>query len=359
MSDPEICLITHRFTIGGLERVVILLANGLAERGRAVQVVVLDATGLAAMITELDPLVTVHILRGTVAERVGRLRTLARGRIAHLHLAEGRIHPRFRAALRGHPATFVTYHSDYTPVRNRFTNRLDRAVTGRSRGVVAVSAAVRDFCLNEVRLPGVLVTTIENAVPPPAVSALRFEAHQGFALVALATVNPHKNYPLLVEGLAVARRRGHDVRLRVIGDGPAIAEVLETAYRLDVGRHVEWFGALWQTSIVSAILAASDVFVSASRNEGLPMSILEGLQHGLPMLLSDIPPHRQAAGDAGLYFSPDDPEQFVDRLEVLLTPDGHGQRADEARRRSALFDAKEFIQRHLDLYAGRRASPEH
>ncbi|GHH86451.1 hypothetical protein GCM10018793_58390 [Streptomyces sulfonofaciens] len=350
MDEPEICLIMRRCTVGGIERVVLLLANALAERGRKVHVAVLEPVGLRAIITELHPQVSAHVLSGSRSSRLRRLRELTRGRITHLHLADGRIHPSLRWVLRGHPGVFVTYHMDYTPARNRVSNLVDRLITGRCRAVIAVSQVVRDFCLNAVRLPADLVTVIENAVPGPSAGRVRIESDDAFTLVALATVNPHKNHVGLLRGFALARGRGHDVRLRIIGDGPAIAEVFTAAAELGVGSAVEWYGALWQSTIVSALLSTSDAFVSASRDEGLPMAVLEGLQHGLPMVLSDIPAHREAAGEAGVYFDSEDPEQFADRLEELLDPGACRRRAAAAISRSALFGLDRFAARHLELY---------
>lgn len=349
MTEPPICLVVRRFTIGGLERVVSLLANGLVTRGRTVRVVVLESTALSALITELHQRVEVHVLTGSRAARLARLRELTAGHVVHLHFADGLVHPAVRWALRANDKMFVTYHSDYTPVRNGLRNRLDRWITSRGRGAIAVSEAVRRFCLDEVGLPGHLVHVIENAVPAPAASPVRI-AGTGFTLIALATVNPHKNYPGLLRGVALLRDRGHDVRLRIVGDGPALAEAFTEAGRLNLAECVDWYGALWQSSIVDALLASSDVFVSASRNEGLPMSVLEGLQHGLPMVLSDIPPHREAAGGAARYFDPDDPEGFADQVEQMRTDSVRREHAEQAGKQAQRFSVDEFVTRHLDLY---------
>lgn len=350
MSESEICLVMRRFTVGGLERVVLLLANGLAARGLTVHVIVLEPAGLSAMITEMHPGVRIHILSGGAAQRRRRLRALTDGRTVHLHLHD-KILPGVRWAVRDNPRVFVSYHSDYTPVRNRTVNRLDRMITGRSAGAIAVSKAVRDFCVNEVKLPAGHVTVIENAVPEPVPSAFRIAPDEAFTLVALATVNPHKNYPGLLRGLAAARRRGLDVRLRIIGDGPVIGEAFLAAAELGVSEAVDWFGGLWQTSVVGALLAGSDAFTSASRNEGLPMSVLEGLQYGLPMILSDIPPHREAAGEAAVYFPSEDPEKFADCVEELLEPDARKARAAEALQRNTEFRVADFLDRHVHLYS--------
>ncbi|MFJ9821089.1 glycosyltransferase family 4 protein [Streptomyces sp. NPDC101151] len=357
MDEPEIFLIVRRFTVGGLERVVLLLANEMAARGRRVRVVVLEPAGLSAMVTELHQGVWLHVLAGSRATRLAKLRRLTRGGIIHLHLAEGRVHPAVRWALRGNPAVFVTYHSDYSPVRSPWKNLLDRVITSRSRGVIAVSEAVRDFCVDQVRLPSHAVTVIENAVPEPVIGRVRIERTDALTLVALATVNPHKNYQGLIEGFAIARRRGHNVRLRIIGDGPALADAFGTAQRLSVSSDIDWYGALWQASVVDALLGTSDVFVSASLNEGLPMSVLEGLQHGLPMILSDIPPHREAAGEAALYFACQAPEQFADRVGELTEQHSRRRRAGTARSRASMFAPATFVDRHLALYGACASNP--
>ena len=351
MNPGRVTLVVRRFTVGGLERVVAVLANELVRRDLSVQVVILEGADLRASVTELDPQVQVHVLQGGTSARLRRLRELAAGGIVHLHLADGLIHPRVRWALRGHPAVFVSYHSDYTPVRNRFTNRLDRAITGRSLRAIAVSEAVAAFCVREVGLRPEHVAVICNAVAAPRSGTVQVKSAGGFVLVALATVNPHKDYGTLIRGLAALRSRGHDVSLRIIGDGPATRTAFTTAVEAGVTAHIEWYGALWKGEIVSALLESSDVFVSASRNEGLPMSVLEALQSGLPLVLSDIAPHREVAGAAALYFPEQDAAAFADQVEALFDEQARMRQASLAQERSRAFSVEEFVDRHLAVYA--------
>jgi len=49
---------------------------------------------------------------------------------------------------------------------------------------------------------------------------------------------------------------------------------------------------------VYGILALSDLFVSTSSREGMPVAVLEAMACGVPTILSDIPPHREIAGQA-------------------------------------------------------------
>jgi glycosyltransferase involved in cell wall biosynthesis len=348
--DQPICLILRKFTVGGLERVLSLLANGLINSGRGVRVVALGRGSPNGMITELDPRVDIHILDGPWAARLRRLGELTHGHIVHLHFADGLIHPSVRWKLRGHPSVVATYHSVYSPHRNRFTNRLDRFINSRGRGVIACSEAVGDFCVREVGLPAELVTVICNAVPAPQLGAINVSGTDATYLISLASINPHKDHVTLIRGLAILRDRGHDVRLRVVGDGPETANAYLEAGCLGVTDLIDWYGAVWKPDIVNALLGESQIFVSASTNEGLPLSVLEGLHSGLAMVLSDIPPHREVADDGARYFTPGDEAAFADQVTALLDPEVRRYHAVRASTRAKRYTMSEFIDRHLDVY---------
>ena len=60
-------------------------------------------------------------------------------------------------------------------------------------------------------------------------------------------------------------------------------------------------------------LIAADLFISSSKSEGLPNSVLEALAWGVPVILSDIPAHREIiniSSKAGLTFPIDDEDQL-------------------------------------------------
>ena len=88
---PAVCLVLRYFTIGGLERVVIGLANAFVARGVDTRVVVLYTGKRNALITELDPRVDLVLLDGPERARLAALRELTRGRVAHLNFGDGYI----------------------------------------------------------------------------------------------------------------------------------------------------------------------------------------------------------------------------------------------------------------------------
>lgn len=74
-------------------------------------------------------------------------------------------------------------------------------------------------------------------------------------------------------------------RLRLVGDGPLLSAVQALASRLGIADRVEFLGA---RTDVAALLASSHIFVLASRFEGLPISIIEAMRAGLPVVASDV-----------------------------------------------------------------------
>jgi glycosyltransferase involved in cell wall biosynthesis len=347
-----VCLVLRYFTVGGLERVVSLLANELHDRHHQVRIIVLGVARRNALITELNPGVEVHLLNGPWIQRLVQLKQLTRGHTVHLHFGDGKIHPSVRWALWRHPRVIVTYHSVYSHKRSNMKNRMDRALNWNTKAVVAVSDAVSRFCRDEVRLDPHVIRVIRNAVPKSSPGRVCFGRRDALTLVALASVYPHKNHMPILRGFAGLLASEPNACLRIIGDGPDMATIFQEARLLNIVSAIEWYGAIWRRDIVSALLAGCDALVSASRYEGCPLSVLEGLSAGLPMVLSDIPAHREVAKDAALYFSLDDGDSSLSRQLIRLQDgDLRSRLALAAVQRSEAFSVDAFVNSHVDLYA--------
>ncbi|MFC5803202.1 glycosyltransferase family 4 protein [Streptomyces formicae] len=346
----RVCLLVRYFTVGGLERVVTSLANELVARGVEVRVVALAVAKRNRLMTELDPRVEAVSLSGSPVRRLAAVVRLSRGHAVHIHFGDGRIHPLVRLALRGRP-TVVSYHSVYTHKRTWLRNRVDQYFNTRAHQVLAVSEAVRDFCTAQVGLPPGRIEVVPNAIRVDCPERVDEGGDGGLTVISLAGLYPHKNQAAVLAAVAEARRRGVDVRLRVIGDGPEMADLYRQGLALGIDEVIEWYGQVWRRDLVLPLLKSSQAFVSASRFEGMPLSILEAMAAGLPLVLSDIPPHHETAGDAGLYFDPDKPQELASALESLVGDAPRRKVLGEASLgRSGLFDPDVFTDRHMGVY---------
>jgi glycosyltransferase involved in cell wall biosynthesis len=332
-STTHVVLILRHFTVGGLERVLLSHVRILLSAGYEVTVCVLDPGRDNALVAELLPQARLVIAPPGRLHRIAFLTRLVRGATVLLQFGDGRLYPSIRPALRTARTVVRFCHSDYSHLRGRAKNRLDRMLARSEDSIVAVGGRSTRFLLDDVGVPAGKVSTLTNATEPrAAVAAPAWRWAQEPYLVAVQSLYPHKGHDALLYAFARVVAHAHGpVRLVIIGDGDQTIPLRLLADRLDITDHIVWLGAVWQKDIVDSVLAGATAFVSASRFEGVPISILEARQHALPLVLTDIPGHRDGAGTSPAAFVPvDDIEAFAGEVLALLAADRpqNGHQAD-------------------------------
>ena len=126
-------------------------------------------------------------------------------------------------------------------------------------------------------------------LPPARRAELRRSLGHGettTVLVATGGCSERKNTQALIRAFERASQGG-GVELHILGTGPTY----EACRRLNAP------GVVLHGFVDNVIdhLQAADLFVSASRAEGMPLAVLEALSCGLPAVLSSIPPHEELA----------------------------------------------------------------
>lgn len=72
---------------------------------------------------------------------------------------------------------------------------------------------------------------------------------------------------------------------------------------------------------------------------------------GLPCVVSDIPAHREVAGDTVIYFNPDNPESLREKINMILkTPQRMDQIKALSRERAEMFRKGNYIKKLADIY---------
>ena len=106
--------------------------------------------------------------------------------------------------------------------------------------------------------------------------------------VQLVTVGslaqPYKGVDVLIGAVARCVRRGLDLAVVVVGDGKYRQELMCRAERAQLGARIRFAGQVATGRAVREILDESDVFVLASRTEGLPRAMIEAMARGLPCI---------------------------------------------------------------------------
>jgi glycosyltransferase involved in cell wall biosynthesis len=198
-----------------------------------------------------------------------------------------------------------------------------RVLLNRADGVVTVSETTAALIARH-RLTRRPVTVVPNA--PDPVPGLPRAPRTG-ALVYMGSFMPYKNVGTLASAmpalphheLHLMSRIGIDERARLTALAPG-------------GKLVFHDGASDET--YREVLRGATALVSASRDEGFGIPLVEAMALGTPLVVSDIPVFREVGGDAAAYVDPDDVGGFVRAVRELDDPAVWEQRSAAARARA-------------------------
>ena len=132
------------------------------------------------------------------------------------------------------------------------------------------------------------------------------------ALLTVSRLRPHKNQALVLRAAAAL---GRSVQVRLIGRGPEEAALEVLARQLGVRCRVETTA---DDAAVTRAYREASVAVCPSRFEGFGLTPIEAVASGIPVVASDIPPHREFVGGAARLFPPDDPAALAAAITAAL-----------------------------------------
>lgn len=155
-----------------------------------------------------------------------------------------------------------------------------------------------------------------------------------------------KNIPFILDGFL--KICGKNDKMLLLGDGDEFNELKEKYGR---NKNLCFLGSV---DNVSDYLDAGDVYVSASRSEGLPNGVLEAMVKGLPVVLSNIPQHGEilpnGEDDGGLTFTLDDMSDYVDKMKKIREMDT--RKLGEVARKNVKekFSAEVMSKKYQEIY---------
>jgi len=230
------------------------------------------------------------VLRRLKPKTVHMLLPLANVAAAPLALAAGVPH---RVASLHYPAE----------TQNGILRRIDAAwgALGLYTGIVAVSQFVQSSLAKHPKRYRRMVTVIPNGMPERLPMRDRRAARRhfdipedAFVLGNVGRLRQQKNQAFLLEIM----RHLPDVLLVIAGEGEERTRLERLMREDDLSARVRLIGNIPEEDIPD-FLGAIDVFILTSHYEGLPLSVIEAMQAGVPILSSDIPAVREAVTGEG------------------------------------------------------------
>ena len=312
----------------------------------------------AAMTSGLDA-TQVHLLpcRGQIDRHVAaRLRGLAEKHgadIVHAHGYKADIYAACAWA-RSRPALVSTCHTWYdNDLPLRLYGALDRRMLRHFEAVVAVSGEVRDRLLAAKVAPE-RIELIRNgvAMEPFLLAGQQRQAQSGPLRIGLVgRLAPEKGIDIFLHAAARVRKQHPEISFEIAGEGAERSHLQQLLRELHLEAQVNLCGGV---ADMPAFYAGLDLLVSASRQEGLPIALLEGMASGLPVVATRVGavPQVVLEGVTGLLVEPEAPEALAEAMEQLIdsrTLRGSLGQAGQDRIRSE-FSAERMAAEYLAVY---------
>ena len=287
---------------GGAERVVVNLANSFAQRGYAVDMVLLSATGefLADLLPGIRVVdLKVKRLRGALLPLVRYLSQSSPAALLTCMWPLTVFALLARTLTRVSTRVLVAEHTTWS--RSELLSRWSvgwqvrtsmHRLFPKAEGIVAVSQGAADDLARFANLDRKSITVIYNPVvgkaKPPASAPL---APAGWwtgphrKVLAVGTLKTIKDYATLLQAFARLRQQV-DARLLILGEGECRSALEAQVRQLGIGASVFMPGFVKD---ITPYYQQADLHVLSSTGEGLPTVIIEALAVGTPVVSTDCP----------------------------------------------------------------------
>lgn len=203
-----------------------------------------------------------------------------------------------------------------------------------------------------------VVDVIPNGIPEPvdvpATERKRLRREFGIngdpLVITVGRFSASKGYEDMIEAFKLLQEKDLKSKLVMVGSGSTQHAVRTQIEKLNLQHSVVLTG---ERHDIPQLLASSDVFASSSHREGLPLSVLEAMMAGLPIVataVGDIP--NVVTKETGVIVPPHQPEKLAAALEELLRDPAKREEMGKAARDRAMqeYSVDVWMKRHVQLY---------
>jgi glycosyltransferase involved in cell wall biosynthesis len=343
----KVLRVIARLNMGGPALHVTYLADGLRERGYDTTLVagslargedsmafVADRLGVAVVsVPEMEREISLLHDARSIA-RLARVIREERPHVLHTHTAKAGAIARAAALLAGDarpPVVLHTFHGHvlkgyFAPGRTAFFRQVERTLARYSDVLVAVSPEVRDELVSLGVAPRAKFAVIRLGIPleerlGDPTSVLDYRRLYGlpaeaFVVGWVGRMTGVKDTTRALEIVRTTRERGVEAVLCLVGDGPDREQLEQVAFDLGIARACFFVG--YQED-VAGYYRLFDAFLLPSVTEGTPVSAIESLASGTPVVANRVGgvPDVVRDGVDGFLVEPGDVEGAAERLEAL------------------------------------------
>lgn len=312
---------------------------------------------LPTLTNEMAPVADLRVIL-----EIARILRMGEYDLIHCHSAKAGVLGRLAASVVGVPAVFTVHGWGFNntghPWRARLLRIVERLVSRITDRYVFVSEQTKRTGEELGIVTPDTAHVVYNGVNPtfddPAAEGLLPEFVTEQVVIGTITRLTDVKNPLAVLRTALELdKRGIDVTTLVVGDGPLRPECERFIAQHDIP-NVHLLGFL-DNAQATSVLKAMDVFLLPSKAEGLPLSLLESLQAGVPAVAYAVGgvPEVVADGETGYLVTPGAEDAFVDCVERLVVQETLREEFSAAASKAAndRFTTTRMVDQYDEIYA--------
>jgi glycosyltransferase involved in cell wall biosynthesis len=285
---------------------------------------------------------------------LARLLRRERPDILHASSSKAGVLGRLAALVAQVPVRIFTVHgwafAAHSGIASRLYRWADRLVEPFTTVTICVSNHDREAGVAARTCTPERTVVIPNAVNVAAAPRSRPGERKRPLIVAVGRLKAPKDFPTFIQALSRLRIDSFDAL--IVGDGPDRARLEEQIEALGLSDRIRLAG---ERRDVPRMLATADAFVLPSASEGHPVSILEAMAAGLPVVASRVGgvPEQVFHEETGLLVEPGDPGELAAALERLIGDPFLRRRLGAAGRARAelAFGLDTFRRAHVEVYS--------
>ena len=201
-----------------------------------------------------------------------------------------------RGLIGSRPVLFTEHGRHFPDLPSRRRSIVNRLLLRKRDRLVGVGGAVRQALIDNEGIPSTRVEVVYNGVDLKALATVSADARQrlraefgfsatDFLAIQVARLHDLKDHQTALRAIAEVSRHQPHIRLLIVGEGDQRSAIEVAVREQKLEEHVVLAG---NRADVADLLAASDVFLMSSISEGIPLTIIEAMEAGLPVVSTAV-----------------------------------------------------------------------
>jgi glycosyltransferase involved in cell wall biosynthesis len=343
------------FVLGGAETMCANLSIELAKQGHNVQVISLY--NYQSSITDYlhkngVEVVYLNKKKGIQISVIKDLMTCFKNfkpDVVHTHLYASK-YAHIAAWLSGikvkvHTIHSIAYHADGKA--NQIVNRFLFKVLGVIP--VSLSEEVKKTVVDLYKIKPKKTPIVLNGVPLEKCIPIQTYSEEATRILHVGRFSTPKNHMEMIRGFALAHEKNRRIHLYLYGEGELKKEAEKLVSDLQIGEYIHFCGT---TSDVYSVMNKADVFILPSLWEGVPMTLIEAMGTGLPIIASRVGgiSNMISDGENGILIDPT--AEALAKAIILIATDGKKREklGLNALKKSVDFSSKKMVRKYVEVY---------